>query len=205
MNAFFDLCLRSPEAARFAGELGFSGVGIVLDYDPGVLERLAELRKSGTGFGVWLKSPGKAPALRRKVELIVSEGRAALESREVDIAFCQEVDYVMARLARRNNVAIAFSLHPLLHSSKRGRSDLLAGMHGAARLARKYRSPFVLTSGAVSQWDMRSASDLIAFGKVLGFQESECKKALSGSILKENRKRLGKGWVMPGVEKEPSG
>ena len=67
---------------------------------------------------------------------------------------------------------------------------------------RKFRAPFVLTSRANTEWDLRSASEMVAFGRVLGFQDKEIKDSLSGKILKENRKRLGGKWVIPGVERE---
>jgi len=207
MAEFYDLCLRAPEAMEKAGELGFSGVGIILGFEKGVFEKISSLRKSlgkPAAFGVEIKAgvKSKAKDIRKNVELIAGEGRPALETNEVDIAFCEEVDYVMARIAKRNNVAIAFSLHPIIHSSKRGRGELLSRYFNAAKLIRKYKAPFLLTSGAVSKWDLRGPSDLIAFGKVLGFNQKDCERALSGRILKENRKRLGGKWIIPGVEAE---
>lgn len=185
---FFDLCLRSgdKESLEMARKLGFKGVGVI---------------GKGGDFSVAEVKPGRARGMRKKVDVIVSEGREALETPEVDVVWAGgEMNYIMVKIAKRNNVAIGFDFSLLLHSSKRKRGELLAVYFQAAKLVRKYKAPFILTSGAHSPWDLRSPSDLIAFGKVLGFQESECKKALSGRIVKENRKRLEKG-VIRGVER----
>ncbi len=75
-------------------------------------------------------------------------------------------------------------------------------MMANANLVRKFRTPFVLTSGALDPWDLRSPSELISFGNVLGFNPKDVKLSLTERIIRENRKRLGKKWVMPGVELE---
>jgi len=69
-----------------------------------------------------------------------------------------------------------------------------------SQLIRKYRAPFVLTTGAFDASGLRAPSELFALGKVLGFQDKEIKLPLSDFIIKENRKRLSGKWVMPGVE-----
>ena len=71
-----------------------------------------------------------------------------------------------------------------------------------AKLVKKFRAPFVLTSGAMSEWDLRSPSEFYSFGKVLGFDPSGIRTNLSDKIVEENRKRLGDKWIMPGVEVE---
>ena len=146
----------------------------------------------------------KARDIRKNIEIIsaIREDREAVETAEVDIVFPGEMNYIMVRLAKKNQVAVGFDFHPLLHSSGKGRGRLLGDYLQTARLVRKYKAPFLLTSGAKSEWELRSPSELVAFGKVLGFSEADAKEALSGKILERNRKRLGKGWVMPGVEEK---
>ncbi|MFQ5648206.1 MAG: RNase P subunit p30 family protein, partial [Candidatus Aenigmatarchaeota archaeon] len=135
--------------------------------------------------------------------------RAAVETPEVDILAhpwrerkdCG-LDHVMAKLAAKNRVAVQFDFSELLHSSKRSRVQLLAQLMAAAELVRKYRAPFIISSGARAPFDLRAPSDLVSFGRVLGFRDPDIKRALSGGIVKENRKRLSGKWVMPGVEIE---
>ena len=151
---------------------------------------------------------------RRKAEIVVAVGgtpdanRMIAETPEVDIlskpfgADKLAMDHVICRASAENNVAVDFCLGDLVHTYKRSRAVLFSKMIKAAKLVRKYKTPFVITSGAVTEWDLRSPSELISFGRLLGFQDDAIKDALSGSIAKENRKRLSGKWVMPGVEIE---
>lgn len=156
-----------------------------------------------------------AKSMRMQAELILVKGgteelnRAALETPEVDILVNPNlengepgINHILARLGARNNVAVCFDFREIVQVYKKTRSNLLSGLMETARFVRKYKCPFVLSAGALAEWDMRAPSELIAFGKFLGFDERQCKRALSGDILKENRKRLSGKWVMPGVELE---
>jgi len=138
--------------------------------------------------------------------------RSAAETRGVDLLIGWEsvgqsptervIDYVTIKIAAGNGVAIAFSLQPLLAAYDRSRASVMSKYIETARFVRKYKAGFALTSGAVSAWDLRSPSELAAFGKVLGFNGREARQALSGGLLEENRKRLSGKWIMPGVEVE---
>ena len=108
----------------------------------------------------------------------------------------------MARLARKNNVAIGLDLNQLMSSYRLGRIQEFSAMAEAARVARRFRAPITLTSGARDPWDMRSPSELIAMGRLLGFTEAEARQGLSDRTVRENRKRLSGKWIMPGVEIE---
>jgi len=138
--------------------------------------------------------------------------RAAVETKGVDMLLGWEsvgqtshervIDYVMVKLAAENGVAIAFSLQTLLSAYDRGRAGIMSKYLEAARFVRKYNTPLIITSGALSPWDLRSASELTAFGKVLGFNGKDIKQAISGEMIQNNRKRLSGKWIMPGVELE---
>jgi ribonuclease P/MRP protein subunit RPP1 len=209
---FFDLGVESEDAVKKAKDLGFSGVCLI--------QELGDKRiKADADFGVLIK-PKKAhdvskyaKKLRERVEVIFVEGssgeinRAALECREVDVlrqpwgsGDGEGINHILARLGRKNNVSIEFNFRQILHSNGKSRGELLSKYMQTAKLVKKYKTPFIITSGALSPWDLRSPSDLISFGKTIGFHEGQIKKALSGSILKENKKRLSDKWIMPGVE-----
>lgn len=217
------------ETLRIARELGWSGLGIVVKYDKNLSRSLEGLReeigkikpKLDIAFGVEIRGekPEKirriAKDLRRNAGLILVSGgdlevnRKALETPEADILSHPSlgrndpgIDHVMAKLARENNVAMEFSFNELLYAYKNRRAQILQNFLEAAKLVKKYKSPFIISSGAREPWDLRSPSELIALGRVLGLKDPEIKQSLSGKILEENRKRLGNKWVMPGVEVE---
>ena len=209
----------------FAEKLGWKGIGIIIDYKD--LEGLKKIKKTiknlDIAFGIEIE-PKRASSLKRhvlkirkEVELVLVSGgdldinRKALETPEVDILTHPwgslnnlrsdpGINHISARLAKENNVAISFNFGDLIHSYQRKRTALFQNYLGAAKLIKKYKSPFVITSGALSPWDMRSPSDLFSFGKILGLGDREIKASMLGRTVKENRKRLGKKWIMPGVE-----
>ena len=215
---FWNLDTRTKdvtEMAEMARRLGFSGLGIISHEgapsgeEPGI----------EVSYGVLLAGRQdiirkNARALRGKVELMVAAGgeealnRAIVETPEIDILSehlikgrCG-INHVLARLASKNNVAIEFDFSLILDCYKRHRAGVVSGLLETARYVRKYKSPFVLVSAASGPWELRSPSELTAFGRFLGFSDSQIKKALSAGMVKENRKRLSGKWIMPGVEKE---
>jgi RNase P/RNase MRP subunit p30 len=200
--------------------LGWSGVCFLCD-SLGMIEKFRNiLKKAGMdvafGYKIETSKPGNIPKIARKVrkevEIITVFGgdpeinRKACETSEIDILTHPErgenrgMDYVMAKLAKENSVSVEFNFREILHTYKKSRADLFSKMLENAKLVRKFRAPFVLTSGALDPWDMRSPSELISFGRILGFNPRDVKLSMTGRILEENRKRLGKKWVMPGVE-----
>ena len=153
----------------------------------------------------------EAAKLRQGCESLTVRGmneevnRAAVETAAVDIllpAPGSKIDYVMVKLAKEKNVAIAFELGLLLQSSGVERSRIFSRMLEVSKIVRNFSAPFVLTSGAMSGWDLRSPSELTAFGRVLGFEEPRIKDSLSGNLAGKNRRRLSDKWIMPGVEVE---
>lgn len=225
---YYDVCVRAEkpeEAVRIAEKLGWKGIGLIVPYSVNYMKRLAEIKESvrklktkmDVGFGLEIITRDSrqvrkiASNIRKDIELVVVRGcsdevdRAAFETPEVDIVLHHadmNINQVLARLGEKNNVAVGFIFSNLLLSYKRTRISLFSSMIKDARILMKYKSPVVLSSGAISGWDLRSPSDILAFGRLLGFQDNRSARAMSDSLLKENRRRLGKKWVMPGVEIE---
>jgi len=206
-------------------KLGWKGVCLVcksLESMEELKKRLLNMRPANDvffGYRIETNQPENvqktARKMRKRVEIIIVQGgdievnRAACETSEIDILSHPEMgrkdsglDYVMAKLAKGNNVAIEFNFRNVLFSSKKTRSDILSSMLENAKLVRKYKTPFVLTSGALEPYDLRSPSELISFGRILGLNTKDIKENLSDRIIRENRKRLGGKWIMPGVEIE---
>ncbi|UCC91715.1 MAG: hypothetical protein JSV39_00365 [Candidatus Aenigmatarchaeota archaeon] len=204
-------------------KLGWSGVCFVcrsLEEIEGFRRKLGKTELDvAFGYKIETNKPDNvskiAKKVRKNVELILVNGgdlevnRKACETSEVDILTHPELgrndpglDYVVAKLAKKNNVSVEFNFRNILLSYKKSRSDVFARMLENAKLVRKYRTPFILSTGAIEHYDLRSPSELISFWRVLGLDPKEIKTNLSGKILEENRKRLGKKWIMPGVEVE---
>ncbi len=217
------------ETVKIAKLLGIAGIGLSINWTnredlESFRKQIAPFKDIDIAIGVEInEKPANisklAKQLRKDVELILVHGgdlevnRAAVETPEVDILLHPEnkeqgqesrydsgLDHVMVKLAKKNNVHIEFSLNDVIYTSKKTRASILKSLLQNTKLVRKYNAPFVITSGAWSAWNMRAASDLLSFGKYLGFQDPEIKKALSAAPLVENKKRLSGKWVAPGVE-----
>lgn len=225
---YSDMCVRTSEvekALELGGRLGLDAIGLIVPVD-----KLAEFEKfrrkrdwrekPRLALGVEFKSekPGQLKKLvnsvRRSAEIVAVCGgsaelnRTIVEIPEVDILLGHDINgqcginHVLAKLAKKNGVAIGFDFNQLMTSYRLGRIQEFSAMVEAARAVRRFKTPFILTSGAMDPWDMRSPSELIAMGRLLGFTEGESRKGLSDRIVRENMKRLSGKWVMPGVEVE---
>ena len=224
--AYFYLFVRAEnvsKSADIAKQLGWNGICIVLPY-----ERAAEITKIKSkieklpvdiAFGIEIEEKNISnikklvAKFRRRVEVILVKSgdikfnRQVVEIPEVDILSGtgrveKEIDYVSAKIAKKNNVAIELGFKDLSFSHKTTRERRYSNYLDIAKIVKKSRAPFVLTSYAFSPWDLRSPNDLMSFGTTMGFGKPECKRAVSDKIVKENRKRLSGKWIMPGVELE---
>jgi ribonuclease P/MRP protein subunit RPP1 len=212
---YYDLHAEPEDQSKIlamAKKLGWNGIGLILPYDRKDFPRKAEGLDVVSGIVIREMNANRIRNIvkqsRKKAELIIVEAgdvefnRAVLNIPEIDVLSRVDnfdLDYVMCRLAAKNNVSIEISFHGLIENTGKVRSRIFSDLYQNARLIRKYKAPFVITSGAISEWDLRSPSDMTAFGKMLGFNEKEIKDALSGRIVRENRKRLSKNWLMGGV------
>ena len=228
MSMYADLCVRTPDAEKaieIGEKLGLGMIGLVVSIeDIPKLKALADKRgwrkRPSIALGVEARAqkPGQVSKLvksvRKSSQLIVARGgtdelnRAILEIPEVDVLISHDVqgrsgiNHVLARLAKKNDISIGFDMNSLMVSYRLGRVREFSAMSETARIVRRFGAPFILTSGAMNPWDMRSPSELIAMGKQLGFTEAQARKGLSDRIIKKNRKRLSGKWIMPGVEIE---
>ncbi len=212
----WDYCVRDdsdPEIlAGMAGKLGWIGICIFGG-------KPAKAGKSGAEIARGILIDEKNPEImkrqvrkaRKDFVMIAVEGkddvvnRAALETPEVDNLLPgreTKIDVVMAKLAKKNSVRIAFEFGALLHSTLEERGRIFSQMLKNAQSVKRFGAPFAIVSGALSEYGLRAPSELTAFGRILGFDESGIKRAMSGYALEENRKRLSGKWISPGVEVE---
>ncbi|HLD02859.1 MAG TPA: RNase P subunit p30 family protein [Candidatus Nanoarchaeia archaeon] len=121
----------------------------------------------------------------------ISRNMEAVNSRKTDILIMAEnipsndkthhrnsgLNHLICKLAKENNVAIGFSFSNLLNSTNISR--VLGRMKQNVRLCRKYKIRMMIGSFAENEFEMRTAKDLMAFGRVLGMTGSEVKKAMN--------------------------
>ena len=166
---------KSAEVEKLAVELGFTKVHF-LDNDFVLLKGKTqkELSKEiDTARNKRLKTVFKADS----EEML----RFALERSSVDIVYGMEninpkdslhyvrggLDQVLCKLAVEKRKILAFSFSELLNSSDKAR--LLARIMFNVKLCKKYKVIMMFCSFASSTEEMRSAKDLQALGRVLGF------------------------------------
>ena len=153
--------------------------------------------------------------IRRSFDLLLVRGgnlqlnRIACETPEVDILTHPSlgrkdpgINHIMAKRAKENDVAIEINFRELLTSSKRTRADTLSKMREIVKIARRYEVPLVISSGAVSCWELKDPRVLTSLGMSLGLEIKEAKKCVSSipkGIIKKILERKDERWILPGL------
>ncbi|ASJ11909.1 Ribonuclease P protein component 3 [Thermococcus thioreducens] len=88
-------------------------------------------------------------------------------------------DHILARIAARKNVAIGFSLAPLLRANSYERVQILRFMAKTWQLVDKYSVPRFITSSAETRWEVRSPRDLMSLGINLGMEIPQARASLN--------------------------
>jgi ribonuclease P/MRP protein subunit RPP1 len=226
---FYDFCVHSvpdgentvEQLAALARHFGYSGIALANHSDK--LPQSQPLLSSTDAFEVFRgieiveENPSKLHGLigkfRKSVDVLIVHGgseainRAALENPRVDIlnhpAFDKSsgLNQVLAKAASENNVAIGLTLRPLLHSRGPRRVRLLSDLRANLDLARKYDVSLVLSSDAMSCFDLRSPMEALALAEVCGLEEEEALEAMTTmpeKIISKNRP--GPGFIREGIE-----
>lgn len=214
MIAFYDLdvhalpeCADSPSRLWLkARQFGYSGIAIANHSD--FFRQFP--RQDGIFIGIEITAEtemeleGKIGAYRPVVDVLAVHGaseeinRAALEDSRVDILAHPEqvkeggINHVLAKLASDNEVAIEFNLSALIDSRGGIRSKLLSSMSKNFKLAKKFKAPVILTSGARSHYDLRAPIDMAALAGLFGMSREEALYSLSKTperILKKSARK----------------
>lgn len=152
---------------------------------------------------------------RKKTNVLIAVGgdlkinRAACENIKLDILSrpyykrrdCG-INHVLAKEAARNNVAIELNICDVLRARSHLRSKIIAQFQEIIKLQRKFNFPLIISSGAVSLFDMRTPQDLIAFSQCFGLKKEEATYSISNTpknIVKFNLNR--KNVIAIGAEK----
>jgi ribonuclease P/MRP protein subunit RPP1 len=162
-------------------------------------------------------------ALECGADIILVEGgdeeinRAASECWEVDIVCHPErvtgkdlldqknsgIDDVMARFMAERGIAIEICLSELLSCYGVVRAQVIGRMRQNIMLAKKYKTPIIITSGAKDRFGMRAPKDLYSLGIALGMDPGMAKKAVSeypAMLIKKACDRRGSDVLLDGLE-----
>jgi ribonuclease P/MRP protein subunit RPP1 len=175
------------------------GIEIFLGFEARNLKELAVLREKRRKFDVLLARGGD-----------LRLNREAVETAEVNILTHPEyertdpgLNHVLAKLAAKNNVAIEINFREILVSNRRTRSMILKHMAHNVKLTKKYKTPIIACSGALSHWDICDPQCLISFVSLLGLQLNEAKATASKipeKIIKQIKERKSEKWIAPGIK-----
>jgi RNase P/RNase MRP subunit p30 len=80
---------------------------------------------------------------------------------------------VIAKLATKNKIKIAFSFNDLLNATEPKRSIILGRLKENIKLVRKYKNQAIIASFATTPYEMRSRLDLKSFFSNLGLNSSQ--------------------------------
>lgn len=153
---------------------------------------------------------------RRMFDLLLAHGgdlelnRLACETPEVDILTHPEnnridsgLNHILIKLARDNNVAIEINFREILNANKRTRSLVMKNMVQNIMLARKFHTPLIMSSGAVSHFELRDPLTFSSMINQLGLEINEAEETISKipeKIIKQMKERQSEKWVMRGVK-----
>jgi len=153
--------------------------------------------------------------LRRRVEIIsvncISKGvaRQAAKDRRVDILSFSHLDMkrrffdsAEAELASKSQVALEFDLAPLLYLYGYQRIRLLSKLREETFIAKKYKVPIILSSGANNVSLLRKPEDYASLGYLFGLDLNDARDSMSKNpkeIIERNRRKLSPNFVAPGV------
>ena len=155
--------------------------------------------------------------VRDNVHVVIVHGgdleinRRACEMPEVDILAHPEferkdsgLDYVMARNAAENRVAIELNFNEILNTSKRIRSFLLSKWRRNVLLCEKFGAPIICSSGSQSIYDLRGPKALIFLLQTIGLNTERAYNSISKvpeMIIQRAQETMDKRFISPGLKR----
>ena len=189
----------------------------------GILQAEIERIKKQTGIEIFLglkarntKELSSLANRRKEFDILLVRGgnlklnRKACETPEVDILAHPELertdsglDHVSVKFAAKNNVAIELNFREIAVSTDKTRGTILSNIRRNMNLAKKYKAPIIICSGAMSHWELKSPEVMISMACQLGLELKDAKEAVTkvpGNIIRIVKERRSKKWVRPGVK-----
>jgi len=219
-EAFYDMGVHAlPEGGSSASMLaltakkyGYAGICVANHQDFFVETADVDVIR---GVEVYAKNPNELRKMvdcyRKKVRVLTVHGgdtainRAACEDERVDILAhpadgkTSGINHILAKLAADKHIAIGFELMPIINNKGGSRVRALSNYRTNLALVKKYEVPFVVTSGAMSHYDLRDVRTVIALCSLFGMNEKDTVKGLS-FYPSEILRRHSPGYIMEGVE-----
>ena len=172
---------------------------IYLGFEATTRYQLEKLKKKRKTFDILLVHGGN-----------ININRAAVESPEVDIlthpSFNRNdpgINHILAKLAAKNQVALEINFREVLQTESSKRGIVIKNHSEIVRLAKKYHAPLIVSSGALSHWQLRDPLVLTSYLTILGLSIKEAKECISllpRKIIQQAKERQNPKWIMPGVK-----
>ena len=127
--------------------------------------------------------------------------RSAVMRRRVDVILDfpeRELDYVTVKMAKEKDVAIEISISKFLKTEGLRRLRLIEETIDLLRVIRKFDTPFVLTSGASTTYELRPRRQIFEFFEMLGADLKRAEFWLSRLV----RRYTDPNYIMDGLELE---
>jgi len=196
---------RNEEQAKYLPQFGISGVSVIYEnsFDFAAFKKLKERHLNldlVSAVEVTANRKGEVKKaidkFRNSVDLIIVNAqdndamRAAAENSSVDFISHAFVDQTSARECAENNVGLAFDVSDFLDAFGIRRATLISKLHFNLELARKYKIPILLVTGAQNVFGLRNPMQIIALAESFGFKHKEAVRAVMETpleIVKRNR------------------
>jgi len=152
---------------------------------------------------------------RRKFELLCvicdskAVARQAAKDRRVDLLSFPSTnprkrffDAAEAELASHALASLEIDMSMLLSAEGFQRIRLLSSLRREVTIAKKFRVPIIISSGAKNMYFMRKPMEYVALSLLFDLERSSALDALSKNplnIVKRNREKLSQNFVAPGV------
>lgn len=113
------------------------------------------------------------------------------------------IDSTIATLLSERGIALEINFSEFLNSYGFVRAQKIGKVRQNILIARKYKTPIIITSGAKSIYEMRTPRELMSFGKILGMSDGEAKNALEKNplmLIEKSNNRKDPKKILKGLE-----
>jgi ribonuclease P/MRP protein subunit RPP1 len=111
-------------------------------------------------------------------------------------------DWAEAELASNSSAAFEIDMAPILGVESFARAAVLSRLRRDVVVAKEYKVPVVVSSGASDPWFLRKPEDYASLAFLFGMDSSLALESLSRiptSIVERNREKLRPGFVTTGL------
>lgn len=170
------------------------GVEISTSDKGAVSEAISTVRSETTVLAV----RGGTPTINRFVV-----ERPAVDVLRAPLVGEGDVNHVIVKAAKRNDVRIEVNLGRVLRGSGGPRVEALRGLRKLRELLEHFETPYVVSADPTTHLEVRGPRELIAVGEQIGFDEQGVRAGLEewGVIAAENREKRSSSFVADGVRR----